>query len=72
MKKMRRDSSMLKEYDFSNGVRGKYIPALKKGSNVVVIEPDLTKYFPDQASVNDSLRSLAAIFERRKKSSARA
>ena len=71
MKKMRRDDTMLKEYDFSNGVRGKYAQALKKGSNVVVIEPDLTKYFPDQESVNDSLRSLAAIFDRRNKLSRR-
>ena len=67
MKKSRTDPDMLDEYDFSGGVRGKYAKKYAEGTNVVVIDPDLTEYFPDHDSVNDALRSLAAIIKRRKK-----
>ena len=50
-------SEMRAEYDFSKGVRGKYHKRLlKEGSNVVVLEPDVAKAFPDSASVNEALR----------------
>lgn len=50
-------SEMRAEYDFSNAVRGKYHKRLaKEGSNVVVLEPDVAKAFPDSASVNEALR----------------
>jgi len=45
------------EYDFSNAVRGKYRKRLaKEGSNIVVLDPDIAKAFPDSASVNEALR----------------
>jgi len=48
---------MRAEYDFSRGVRGKYrARLLKEGSNVVVLEPDVAKAFPDSAAVNEALR----------------
>lgn len=49
---------MRAEYDFSKGgVRGKYYRRLmKEGSNIVVLEPDVAKAFPDSASVNEALR----------------
>ena len=43
-------------YDFSKGVRGKYADRFAKGSNVVVLEPDVAKAFPDSESVNRALR----------------
>jgi hypothetical protein len=49
------------EYDLDllkGGVRGKYRASYKKGSNVVVIEPDLVKTFPNAKAVNDALREL--------------
>jgi hypothetical protein len=52
-------SEMRSEYDFdySKAVRGKYYKRLlKEGSNVVVLEPDIAKAFPDSAAVNDALR----------------
>src|SRR5665213_713425 len=50
-------AEMRAEYDFSNGVRGRYHKRLvKEGSNVVVLEPDVAKAFPDSASVNEALR----------------
>ena len=43
--------------DYSKGVRGKYYKRiLKEGANVVVLEPDVAKAFPDSAAVNDALR----------------
>ena len=42
-----RDSDMLDDYDFSQGVRGKYVQRFAQGSNVVVLSPDLVEMFPD-------------------------
>lgn len=67
MKKMEKDPNMLEEYDFSKGVRGKYAKKYAEGTNVVVIEPDVAKYFPDHDSVNQTLRSLTEIIKRQKK-----
>ena len=39
-----------------SGVKGKYSAAYKKGTNVVLIDPDLHKLFPDSRSVNQALR----------------
>lgn len=47
-----RSSEMLDEYDFSEGERGKYAERFAKGSNVVVLSPDVAKSFPDSESVN--------------------
>jgi len=52
---------MRAEYDFqySRAVRGKYYKRLlKKGSNVVVLDRDVAREFPDSASVNKALRSV--------------
>lgn len=39
-----------------SGVRGKYAKQYKEGTNVVLIDPDLHKLFPDSDSVNQALR----------------
>jgi len=49
---------MLKEYDFSNGVRGKYAKAYKEGVNIVKLDTDVMKFFSDAKSVNEALRTL--------------
>ena len=50
-------TEMRADYDFSNGVRGKYHKRLaKEVSNVVLLDPDVAKAFPDSASVNEALR----------------
>jgi hypothetical protein len=56
-----KDPDMLDEYDFSNGVRGKYVDRLAKGSNVIVLDPDVAEIFRDSESVNQALRALAEI-----------
>lgn len=68
MKKMQKDPDMLEEYDLSKGVQGKYTQRYAKGTNVVVIEPDVAKYFPDHDSVNQALRSLTEIIKKQVKS----
>ena len=60
-----KNNEMLREYDFSRGVRGKYTRRYARGSNVVVLEPDVAKVFPNAEAVNTSLRSLAKIIRRR-------
>ena len=67
MKRMQKDPDMLEEYDFSKGVRGKYAKRYEEGANVVVIEPDIAKVFPDHDSVNQALRSLVEIIRKQKK-----
>jgi hypothetical protein len=50
------------EYDLSKlkgGVRGKYYRKATAGTNLVLIEPELTNVFPDTESVNRALRLLA-------------
>jgi len=49
-------SDMRDEYDFSEGVRGKYAQRFKQGSNVVVLDPDIAAEFPTRESVNKALR----------------
>ena len=66
MKRMQKDKDMLEEYDFSKGVQGKYAKRYAEGTNVIVIEPDVAKYFPDHDAVNQALRSLAEIIKRQK------
>ena len=47
------------DFDFSKAERGRYASRLKvEGSNLVLVEPELAKAFPDSASVNAALRSV--------------
>ena len=67
MKAMSNDPDMLEEYDFSKGIRGKYAKKHKKGTNVVIIDPEVAEFFPNENSVNDALRSLIPIIKKREK-----
>jgi hypothetical protein len=52
------------EYDLSKlkgGVRGKYAKRFHQGTNLVLLSPEVAKYFPDERSVNDALKSLVGI-----------
>lgn len=46
---------MKKEYDFSKDVRGKYAKSYHEGVNIVKIDEDVSKVFPDSKSVNEVL-----------------
>ncbi len=58
---------MLPEYDFSNGIRGKYAKQFAQGTNIVVLAPDVFKNFHDSDSVNETLRAIAKIAYRSRK-----
>jgi len=53
-----------KRSDFGVLVRGKYIKQLRERSNVVVLDARVAKLFPNAASVNSALLSLAAVAKR--------
>lgn len=57
-------NEMLEEYDFTGGVRGKYVERLAKRKNVVVLEPDVAEVFTDSESVNQALRGLLPIIQK--------
>jgi len=61
------DNDMLAEYDFSGGVRGKYVERFKSGSNIVILSPDVAEVFHDSESVNEALRTLIRITRRNNK-----
>ena len=49
---------MKKEYDFSKGVRGKYAERIEKGTKLVLLEPEVARYFPTAKAVNRALKRL--------------
>lgn len=58
-----------KEYDFAamkGGVRGKHYAAYQRGTNIVLLRPDVAKAFPTEDAVNEALRSLISRHSRRK------
>jgi hypothetical protein len=58
----RNSNDLRPEYDLSQlkgGVRGKYYRKATAGTNLVLIEPELSVVFPDTESVNRALRLLA-------------
>jgi hypothetical protein len=55
------EADMLDDYDFSQGVRGKYVQRFAQGSNIVILSPDVAEIFPDSESVNNALRMLVEI-----------
>ena len=53
-----KEGEMLDEYDFSNAVIGKYAKQYAEGTNIVVLDPDVAKVFPDSTAVNQALRQI--------------
>ena len=68
MKKTKRKASSSRsadelrpEYDFRGGVRGKYAARYRKGTNVVLLDPDVAAAFGTAESVNRALRALLEV-----------
>jgi hypothetical protein len=61
------DKDMLDEYDFSKGIRGKYALKYQEGTNIIKLDEDVRKIFPNTKAVNESLRSLAGIIKQHEK-----
>jgi hypothetical protein len=56
-----KDEEMREEYDFSGGVRGKFYQEYIKGTNVVLLDPDVAEVFRDSEMVNQALRTLMTV-----------
>jgi len=61
---MKKTEEMRAEYrreDLGKGVRGKHFAAFQKGSNLVLLTPELAKIFPTNEAVNAALESLVDV-----------
>lgn len=62
--KTAKKEEMRKEYrreDLGVGVRGKYYKEYNKGTNLVLLSPDVAAAFPNEDSVNTALRGLLKL-----------
>jgi hypothetical protein len=70
----RRPDDLRPEYDLAQlkgGVRGKYYKQAIAGTNLVLLEPDVARAFPDSNSVNRALRLLQEVAKKSSKSGGR-
>ena len=61
MRKAKASDELRPEYkrdDLGVGVRGKYFESYNKGTNLVLLSPDVAKVFTTEEEVNEALRSL--------------
>ena len=77
MKKPRELDELRPEYKLSDfkgkGVRGKYYRRIRsEGTNVVLLDEDVAKAFPNSVSVNEALRSILRTKRSRRPPSPRA
>jgi len=61
------DDELRPEYDLAEllkgGVRGKYVERYRAGTNLVRLEPDVARAFPDETAVNEALRLVIRLGE---------
>jgi len=53
-----------KREDLGQGIRGKYYNSYQKGTNLVLLSPDVAKVFSTEESVNEALRSLIKVAQK--------
>lgn len=64
MRKAKVSDELRPEYkreDLGVGVRGKYFKSYTKGTNLVLLSPDVAKVFTTEEEVNEALRSLITL-----------
>ncbi len=67
MKKAKASNELRPEYrreDLGRGVRGKYYESYRKGTNLVLLSPDVAKVFHTEEAVNEALRSLIDLAQK--------
>jgi hypothetical protein len=67
MRKVKASDELRPEYkreDLGVGVCGKYFEEYRKGTNLVLLSPDVAKVFPTEEAVNEALRSLISLVEK--------
>ena len=52
---------MRPEYDFSKAIRGVTAARYAEGTNVVLLDPDVSEIFPNARAVNEALRTFARL-----------
>ena len=59
-KQIDQNDELRTEYDLKSllkgGVRGKYASRYHAGTNLVLLEPEVARAFPDEKSVNEALK----------------
>lgn len=67
MRKVKTSDELRPKYkreDLGIGVRGKYFEEYRKGTNLVLLSPDVAKVFSTEKAVNNALRSLIGLAEK--------
>jgi hypothetical protein len=67
MRKVKASDELRPEYkreDLGMGVRGKYLEEYSKGTNLVLLSPDVAEVFSTEEAVNEALRSLIRLAEK--------
>lgn len=67
MRKVKATDELRPEYkreDLGVGVRGKYYEEYCKGTNLVLLSPDVAEVFSTEEAVNEALRSLISLTEK--------
>ncbi len=57
-------NTLRKEYDFNKlkeGISGKYSKEFKKHNNIILLEPEVAKFFPTSKDVNSALKLFIKI-----------
>jgi hypothetical protein len=61
------DDELRPEYDLrellEGAVRGKYAERYRAGTNLVLLDPDVAKAFPNEQAVNEALRLVLQLME---------
>ena len=53
-----------KRKDLGPGIRGKHFEEYQRGTNLVLLSPDVAAAFPTDKAVNEALRSLIEVAQR--------
>lgn len=67
MRKTKETDDLRPEYkreDLGEGVRGKYFDDYQKGTNLILLSPDVAEVFSSEKAVNEALRSLIHLAEK--------
>ena len=67
------EDELCPEYDFARmqgGVRGKYVERYRAGTNLVLLDTDVAQAFPNDVAVNEALRMLIQIAQRKQPNTA--
>ena len=64
MKKVNGLRSEYRRADLGKGVRGKYYREYMKGTNLVLLRPEIAQAFPTSEAVNDALQGLLEVASR--------